>query len=144
MNEGTIALIGAGNGGLALLKVLLEIPGVQIKYVCDINTEAIAFVFAKIHNIKCITDYDEIVSDKEINLIFEATGNPKVFEDLSSKKSLKVSLIGGDGSKIIYNLLDSYNEINQNLNEYKDNLENILTTFNGRGPHDDHNQRRFQ
>jgi len=123
MNEGTIALIGAGNGGLALLKVLLEIPGVQIKYVCDINTEAIAFVFAKIHNIKCITDYDEIVSDKEINLIFEATGNPKVFEDLSSKKSLKVSLIGGDGSKIIYNLLDSYNEINQNLNEYKDNLE---------------------
>ena len=53
MNEGTIALIGAGNGGLALLKVLLEIPGVQIKYVCDINTEAIAFVFAKIHNIKC-------------------------------------------------------------------------------------------
>jgi signal transduction histidine kinase len=123
MNEGTIALIGAGNGGLALLKVLLEIPGVQIKYVCDVNTEAIGFVFAKNHDIKCITDYNEIISDKEINLIFEATGNPKVFEDLSNKKSLKVSLIGGGGSKIIYNLLDAYNEINQNLNEHKENLE---------------------
>jgi signal transduction histidine kinase len=123
MNEGTISLIGAGNGGLALLKVLLDIPGVQIKYVCDINTESVGFVFAKNHNIKCINDYNEIISDKEINLIFEATGNPKVFEDLSNKKSLKVSLIGGGGSKIIYNLLDAYNEINQNLEEYKDNLE---------------------
>ena len=123
MDEGTIALIGAGNGGLALLKVLLEIPGVQIKYVCDVDSEASGFVFAKNHNIKCIADYSEIISDKEINLIFEATGNTKVFEDLSSKKSLKVSLIGGDGSKIIYNLLDSYNEINQNLSEHKENLE---------------------
>ncbi|MHB1346855.1 MAG: sensor histidine kinase [Candidatus Humimicrobiaceae bacterium] len=123
MNEGTIALIGAGNGGLALLKVLLDIPGVKIKYVCDINTEAVGFIFAKEHNIKCITDYEEIIRDKEINLIFEASGNPKVFEALSNKKSLKVSLIGGDGSKIIYNLLDAYNEVNQNLEEYKDNLE---------------------
>jgi len=123
MNKGTIALIGAGNGGLALLKVLLELPGVQIKYVCDVNTEAIGFVFAKNHNIRCIADYIEIINDKEINLIFEATGDPKVFEDLSSKKSLKVSLIGGSGSKIIYNLLDAYNEINQNLNEHKENLE---------------------
>ena len=123
MDEGTIALIGAGNGGLALLKVLLDIPGVKIKYVCDINTEAVGFIFAKEHNIKGITDYEEIIRDKEINLIFEASGNPKVFEALSNKKSLKVSLIGGDGSKIIYNLLDAYNEVNQNLEEYKDNLE---------------------
>jgi signal transduction histidine kinase len=123
MKEEAIALIGAGNGGLALLKVLLDIPGTQIKYVCDINADAAGFVFAKSHDIKCISDYDEIIRDKEINLIFEATGNPKVFEDLSNKKSLKVSLIGGGGSKIIYNLLDAYNEINQNLEEYKDNLE---------------------
>ena len=123
MNQGTIALIGAGNGGLALLKVLLDIPGVQIKYVCDVNDSAAGFVFAKEHNIKCINDYEEIISDRKINLIFEATGNSKVFKDLSNKKSLKVSLIGGDGSRIIYNLLDAYNEINQNLEEYKDNLE---------------------
>lgn len=123
MNKGTIALIGAGNGGLALLKVLLEIPGVQIKYVCDVNTKATGFVFAKNHNIRCIADYIEIINDKEINLIFEATGDPKVFEDLSNRKSLKISLIGGGGSKIIYNLLDAYNEINQNLNEHKENLE---------------------
>jgi two-component system sensor histidine kinase VicK len=123
MDKGNIALIGAGNGGLALLKVLLDIPGAQIKYVCDINTGAAGFVFAKNIGINCISDYSEIIKDKEINIIFEATGNPAVFKDLSNKKSLDVSLIGGGGSMIIYNLFDSYNEINQNLTEYKENLE---------------------
>ena len=123
MNEGVIALIGAGNGGLALLKVLMEIPGVKIKYVCDVNPDAIGFLFAREHQIQCIPDYNQIITDKEVNLIFEATGNPQVFMDLSEKKSPKISLIGADGSKIIYNLLDAYNEINRNLNEYKTNLE---------------------
>src|SRR4030042_4278157 len=123
MNEGAIALIGAGNGGLALLKVLLEIPGVKIKYVCDINPDAVGVLFAKNHHMQCITNYQEIITNKDINLIFEATGDPQVFKNLSENKSPNTSLIGADGSKIIYNLLDSYDEINRNLNEYKTNLE---------------------
>jgi signal transduction histidine kinase len=123
MNQGAIALIGAGKGGLALLKVLLEIPDVKIKYVCDINPNAIGFLFARNHNIQCITDYNQIITDKEINLIFEATGDPQVFRNLSEMKSPNISLIGADGSKIIYQLLDAYNETNLSLNEYKTNLE---------------------
>lgn len=126
MDEGVIALIGAGNGGLALLKVLLEIPGVKIKYACDINPKAVGLIFAREHNIQCINDCSQIIADKEVNLIFEATGNPQVFKNLSENKSPNTSLIGAGGSKIIYNLLDSYNEINQDLNEYKNNLENKI------------------
>jgi signal transduction histidine kinase len=123
MDEGVIALIGAGNGGLALLKVLLDIPSVKIKYVCDKNPNAIGILYAKNHDIVCTPDYRQIIEDKEINLIFEATGDPYVFADLSEKKSSKISLIGADGSKIIYHFLDAYNEVNKNLNEYKINLE---------------------
>jgi signal transduction histidine kinase len=123
MNEGVTALIGAGNGGLALLKVLLEIPGIKIKYVCDINPNAVGLLFARDHHIQCIADYQQIITDKEVNIIFEATGSPQVFENLSKKKSPKISLIGADGSKIIYKFLDAYNEINLNLNEHKTNLE---------------------
>ncbi|MGZ5472269.1 MAG: sigma-54-dependent Fis family transcriptional regulator, partial [Nitrososphaeraceae archaeon] len=83
MNEGAIALVGAGNGGLALLKVLLEIPGAKIKYVCDINPNAVGILFARNHNIQCIINYQEIITDKEINLIFEATGDSQVFKNLS-------------------------------------------------------------
>ncbi len=123
MDEGVIALIGAGNGGLALLKVLLDISSVKIKYVCDKNPNAIGILYAKNHDIECTSDYRKIIEDNEINLIFEATGDPNVFADLSEKKSPKISLIGADGSKIIYHFLDAYNEVNKNLNEYKINLE---------------------
>jgi len=48
---------------------------------------------------------------------------PRVFREMSSKKSPWISLIGASRTKIIYQLLDSYNEINRNLDEYKLNLE---------------------
>jgi signal transduction histidine kinase len=123
LNDGVIALVGIGSGGLALLKVLLQIPGVKIKYVCDVNPNALGVLYAQEHGIEFVQDYNKIIDDKDINLIFEATGISRVFQDISRTKSPNVSLIGADGSKIIYNLLDSYNEINRNLNEYKINLE---------------------
>ena len=123
LNEGIIALIGAGNGGLALLKVLLKIPGIKIKYVCDINPYAVGVLFARNYNIEYVADYKQIIKDREISLIFEATGDPSVFDSLSKEKSPNISLMGASGSMIIYQLLDSYNEINHNLNEYKINLE---------------------
>ena len=127
ISSGVIALIGAGNGGMALLKVLLKIPGIKIKYVCDTNPYAVGVLFAKNYNIEYIADYENIINDREISLIFEATGDPRVFKEINSKKSPRISLIGASGSKIIYQLLDSYNEINSNLNEYKMNLEkNII------------------
>lgn len=123
LSGGVIALIGAGNGGMALLKVLLKIPDIKIKYVCDINPYAVGVLFARNYDIEYIADYEHIINDKEINLIFEATGDPRIFKEINSKKSPRISLIGGSGSMIIYQLLDSYNEINRNLNEYKMNLE---------------------
>ena len=123
MEEGIIALIGAGKGGVALLKVLLEIPGVKIKYICDIDPDAEGVGFAKTHGTKYISDHNEILHDEKVSLIFEATGDMELFQDLSKHKSPKSSLVGASGSMIIYNLLDAYNEINRNLNEYKINLE---------------------
>jgi len=121
--EAVIALIGAGKGGLALLKVLLKIPAVKIKYVCDIDPYSVGVLYAKNHDIDCTTDFEQIITDKHVDLIFEATGDPQVFKDISEKKSPETSLTGAKGSKIIFQFLDAYNEVNQNLNGYRVNLE---------------------
>ncbi len=122
-NEAIIAIIGAGKGGLSLLKVLLNIPDINIKYICDVNPYAVGVLFAQNHGIDYQADYDKLIKDKQLDLIFEATGDLRVYHDLSKKKLNKTSLIGANGSKIIFHLLDSYNDINRNLNEYKMNLE---------------------
>lgn len=122
-SESVIAMIGAGKGGLALLKVLLKIPAVKVKYMCDIDPYAVGILYAKNHNINCTTDWNQIIFDEEVDLIFEATGDPQIFKDISENKSPEISLIGANGSKMIFQFLDAYNEVNQDLNEYKVNLE---------------------
>ena len=122
-SESVIALIGAGKGGLALLKVLLRIPAVKIKYVCDIDPYAVGILYAKNHDINCTSDCDQVIIDEQVDLIFEATGDSQIFNKISENKSPKISLIGANGSKIIFQFLDAYNEVNQDLNEYKVNLE---------------------
>ena len=64
LSEGVIALVGAGNGGMALLKVLLNIPGIKIKYVCDTNPYAVGVLFAKNYDIEYVSDYENIINDK--------------------------------------------------------------------------------
>jgi len=122
-SKSVIAMIGAGKGGLALLKVLLNIPAVKIKYMCDIDPYAVGILYAKNHNINCTTGWDQIIIDEEVDLIFEATGDPQIFKDISENKSPEICLIGATGSKMIFQFLDAYNEVNQDLNEYKVNLE---------------------
>ena len=122
-SESVIAMIGAGKGGLALLKVLLKIPAVKIKYMCDIDPYAVGILYAKNHDINCTTDWGQIIIDEEVDLIFEATGDHQIFKDISENKSPNISLIGATGSKMIFQFLDAYNEVNQDLNEYKVNLE---------------------
>ena len=118
-----IAIVGAGRGGLALLKVLLNIPGNNLKYICDTNHTAVGILYAREHKLNCVYDYKVIASDPEINLIFESTGQIRVFDELNRIKLPSISLIGSMGAKTIFNLIDGYNEANQNLMKYKIGLE---------------------
>ncbi|MGA3086872.1 MAG: HAMP domain-containing sensor histidine kinase [Thermodesulfobacteriota bacterium] len=121
-NEG-IAIVGIGKGGLAFLRVLLNIPDINIKYVCDVNPNSPGMMYAASHNIKCVTNIDPILNDHEVTLIFEATGRKSVFQELQQKKSPETSLVGSKGTKAIFSFIDSYDEVNKNLRSYKLNLE---------------------
>ena len=123
METASIAIVGAGHGGYQFLKVLLNTPNVRIKVVCDVNPNAKGVCFAKQHGIKCVTRLADVVGDPEVDLIFESTGRPEVFEELSRAKLPSVSLVGSAGSRVIFILLDSYTEANRSLQSYKLNLE---------------------
>jgi signal transduction histidine kinase len=118
-----IAIVGAGKGGSEFLKVLLGSPNVQIKYVCDVNPHAKGVLLAKQHGIPCVERFTEILKDNDLDLIFESTGKADVFEQLRQAKLSGVSLVGSGGTRLIFDLLDRYNEVNRNLQSSKINLE---------------------
>jgi len=123
MDGANIVIVGAGKGGYEFLKVLTATPNVHIRYVCDVNPAAKGVLFAKQRGIACVTRISDFIGDDSIDLIFESTGRPEVFEELNRRKRPSVSLVGSAGTRVIFSLLDSYNEANRNLTSYKLNLE---------------------
>jgi signal transduction histidine kinase len=123
MEPANIVVVGAGSGGYEFLKVLTATPNVTIQYVCDINPAAKGVLFAREHGIRCVSRIGDFIDDDSYDLIFESTGRNEVFEELTRRKRASVSLVGSAGTRVIFSLLDSYNEANRNLRSYKLNLE---------------------
>ncbi len=119
--DSSIAIVGAGKGGAAILNVLLQIPGVKVKYVCDINPSAEGVILAKKHNIRIITELrgSEIVRDRSLNLIFEATGNRKIYEYLQENADQRCTVLGAVGARVLFYLLESQQKITEELKHCK-------------------------
>lgn len=120
-----IAIIGAGKGGNALLKDLIKIPGISVKYVCDINHDAVGMVFAREHGIKTYLwdDVMSVLQDQEIDLILEVTGQSRVFRYLGRNKLASVNIMSSAASKIIFHFIDAQQHVTDELEEYKRTLE---------------------
>ena len=65
-----VALIGLGYWGRNYLRVLQNIEGIKLSYVCDSNPEAFKGVPS---NVKTTLDYEEIAKDEDIKVAFLAT-----------------------------------------------------------------------
>ncbi len=116
-----IGIVGAGAGGEAILANLLEIPGIKVKYMCDINTEAPGFQLAKKNHIQCITDVDMkiLLEDEEVDLIFEITGKEKVFDYLQKNKLTSCNVMGSAAARVMFHMIDTQQKITTELKAYK-------------------------
>jgi signal transduction histidine kinase len=125
MKKDIIAMVGAGEGGKAILSNLLRIPGIYIKYVCDVNPEAPAIQLAKDNNITvCYDNWEGILAaDSDLDLVFEVTGEESVFQKLIATKPTNCVLVGAAATKIIFHLLDNQDSIMHQLEAYKSGLE---------------------
>lgn len=120
-----IAIVGAGKGGSAMLRDLVKIPGIAVKYVCDVNPDAEGMVFAREQGIKtCIwDDIGSVLLDPGIDLILEVTGQSRVFRHLGRNKLASVNIMSSAASKIIFHFIDSQQQVTNELEEYKRTLE---------------------
>lgn len=125
MKKDKIAIVGAGVGGTAILKYLLKLPSVEISYVCDVDPNAPGIILAKKNNIRSGTggQSSKVLHDLKTDLVFEVTGNASVFKKLSKDEQINQRLISAAGTKIIFDLLDAQDSIQQKIEECKNGLE---------------------
>jgi len=120
-DSNTIGIVGAGSGGEAILANLLEIPGIKVKYICDIDPDAQGFSLAKKNNIQCVTDtgLKALLEDPEVDLIFEITGKDKVFEYLQKNKLPGCNVMGSAAARVMFHMIDTQQKITTELKAYK-------------------------
>ncbi|MDO8503230.1 MAG: Gfo/Idh/MocA family oxidoreductase [bacterium] len=68
-----IAIVGYGYWGPNLLRTFVNIPGCTVRYCCDLRTEALQEVKRRFPYILTTTDFNEIISDPNIDAVVLAT-----------------------------------------------------------------------
>lgn len=123
---GSIALVGAGNGGSALLSVLLKEPNINVVGIADINSNAPGIKIAKQFNIPITNNFKELAAKKP-DIIINVTGNGSITTEILKilkRKSPGTEVIDGQSAKLVWDLLEkrrqSKEEIKALLNETKD------------------------
>jgi predicted dehydrogenase len=72
-----VAFIGVGNRGAYLLKQMLEVPGIQVVAICDLDAErvrsAVDLATAKGHKPEIYSEYRKLLDRKDIDAVVIAT-----------------------------------------------------------------------
>jgi PAS domain S-box-containing protein len=118
-----VMIVGAGKGGLAVLKLLNETEVLNVQVVIDRNSDAPGIILAQRVGITTGTDWLPYLNET-IDIIIDVTGNEKVFQELRNAKSKKTVLIPGSVAFLLAELLEEKEElIQKHQNEsYKQEL----------------------
>lgn len=119
----SVAIIGAGRGGTALIEIFANDPLVQIVGVAEINADAPGLALAKQLKIPVTHDYQQLLTMERVDLIIDVSGDPDVWQFLQDFHRMGVTVIGGASAKFMWELIGARiratAEIEKTLNKYQ-------------------------
>jgi two-component system sensor histidine kinase DegS len=119
----SVAIIGAGRGGTALMEIFANDPLVQIVGVAESNPEAPGLDLAKQLKIPITHDYRQLLTMERVDLIIDVSGDAEVWQFLQDFHRMGVTIIGGASAKFMWELIEARiratAEIEKTLNKYQ-------------------------
>lgn len=104
-----ILIIGAGQGGTALLQILTRMEGIQVVAIVDRRLDAPGIALARQLNIEVGTDYLSYLA--QVDVILEATGDLTAYEDILRRKPDSTVLIPGTFTRLIMRLIQEREQL---------------------------------
>lgn len=120
-----VLIVGAGRGGTALIHIIHSTTTMKIVAVIDHNEGAPGLALANKLHIETGSDWKDWI-DKEIDIIFEATGDQAVLEELIRSKREQTVVVPGSVAYIISELVDEKDALLERIKQQSDNQELIL------------------
>ncbi len=102
----TVFIIGAGAGGSALLDHLLQIDGVKISGMADLNPKAPGIIKAKEMGIPVYDGtYFEVLQNQKLDLLFDLTGDSSLHSRLAGLPDQTFHLVTGECTHLILGMI---------------------------------------
>jgi PAS domain S-box-containing protein len=105
-----VMIVGAGKGGTAILKILLETDMLNVEAVIDRHRDAPGILLAQKEGIKTSTNWLPILLEN-IDIVIEVTGDDSVFQELRNIKNKNTVLIPGSVAYLISRLMEEKEEL---------------------------------
>lgn len=117
-----VAIIGAGPGGAALLKTLLDSPEVRILGIADLDQQSPGIRLARQHGICTTRDFRDLLRKPGKKIIFDATGSSEVAAELAAAASETTIVVVPEVARLIWQMVDARETVNHQLATESDAL----------------------
>ncbi len=101
----TVAIVGAGRGGTALLELMHQIPSIYIVGITDRDPLAPGLQRARELRVPVADTITTLIDDHHVNLIVDVTGDPEMQRYLAGHKGPTVEIVNGSVSRLLYKLV---------------------------------------
>ncbi|MCA9419690.1 MAG: hypothetical protein KC592_01655, partial [Nitrospira sp.] len=101
----TISILGAGQGGTAMLESFLNLPHIRLLGIADKNPHALGFRLARLHNIPTTSHPLKLIQEDTVNLIIDVTGDPTLPPFIAEHKHSSAEVLGGTAAKVLLELI---------------------------------------
>jgi len=114
-DQTTIAILGAGKGGSALLELFSSLPSIEIVGIADQDTSAPALEYATRLHIPTTEDPLALIRRAGVDLIVNVTGDSEIERLATTHKSAETEVLGGAASKVLWDLVRHTSQIQSHL-----------------------------
>lgn len=111
MSRIKVAVVGAGQGGNSVYRVLREIKNVQIVGVADRNMAAPGIILARKDKVFVTENYEELLGWPEIDVIIEATGDFEVQRNIHKLKQVGAAVMEALAGNLLMVILQAKEEL---------------------------------
>jgi signal transduction histidine kinase len=101
----TIAILGAGKGGTALLDLFRHLPEMEIVGIADKVESSPGILYARQLKIPTTNDPLSLIRRQGINLIMNVTGDLTIDQLIIDHKHPETEVLGGAASKVLWDLI---------------------------------------
>lgn len=127
--KGSIAIVGAGQDGSDLVRLLLHERDVNIVCIVDPDPNAAGIALAKKHGIPVCTDQETLFRHTP-DIIFNTTANAEAYADLARAKAPETELIDTASVRFFLGMMKKHYvqqaELTETAEDAKTYLENVL------------------